>query len=215
MSDCRGRELESADTHRVGRRFERALQVEEVERPPRGATFFQRLARDDERDRLDLAGARVARAARGEDVSRLEESHVARAVVEVVADGFEQARQKRRAHEARALDDRVREADERALAPDFLKARHEIEAALALAVCRARLVNEAVVDRLVEAGRREHLTGRAPAPVAREVFARDGRGRQRLAYFLVTDEARDLLDQVLLDRDVRAPGRGTEEELRA
>src|SRR5438067_12585115 len=201
----------SADTHRVGRRFERALQVEEVERAPRRVSFFQRLARDDERERLDLAGARVARAARGEDVSRLEETNVARGVVEVVADGFEKARQQSRAHEARAFDDRVRETDERALALDLLKARHKLEATLARVVgralvvrrarvvYRARLVNEAVVDRLVEAGRREHLPSRAPPTVAREVFARHGRRRQRLANLFVADEPRDLLDQVLLD----------------
>src|SRR5205085_8097464 len=164
------------------------------------------------------AGARVLRAACGEDVPGVEESHVARGVVEVVADGFEKARQQSRTHEARAFNDRVRETDERALALDFPKARHKLEAALALVVgralvvrralivvrralvvYRAHLVNEAVVDRLVEARRREHLSGRAPPTVAREVFARHGRRRQRLAYLLVADVARDLLDQVLLD----------------
>ena len=157
--------------HRVSTRLRaRPCIKQSSSRARRRPSGFQRPARKNERERLTLIRALLAVNARGEDVPGLEEPHVARAVIEVMAAPSSSPGNS---------DGRMRRAPSiigfvsltNALSPFNLRTK----SGQRLDALFMRRVYETEIDRprRSRVGGRDADASRAPSPLARLIFARD------------------------------------------
>src|SRR5688500_1970918 len=195
-------ECERTQVHPIDSSFKRAFQIEEVEVAfGLCAVLFKRAPGWVKRKGSNLLRQFSSRRNR-ENTPNFEQTNITNAVIEIVSQRTQQARQKRRTHPCSVLDDRVCEL--RLIVFMAAQRRNEFEPCL--------LRNKTEVDRFIETESIERASQGTLLHLARLIFTGKTRGRKLFTNLFVTRVSRNVLDEIFFLFHVDTPRRDFETE---